>query len=173
MNAGVSGSACVYDNACVSGGACVSGSACVYDNACVYGNVCVYKNACVFDNMHIIFGVCTVDLSNIRDSIRCQTGLAFVNDVVLCYKRVNRDLSSLHDPYFKYVVGEIAEVAEPEISNRSCASGLHFSYATYWDAQVDLSTTVLLACEVHIDDVITCQEGKIRAKKCKVLTICE
>ena len=201
-NARVYGNAQVFDNACVYGSACVpgnahilgnaraSGSAYAYGNARVYGNAqvsgnahisgCaqvsgnaqVYDNARVFDQMSIVFGSCNVDLANIRDSIRCQTGLAVVNDVVLCYKRVRKDLSSIYDRNFKYVVGEVAEDAEPEISNASCALGLHFSHATYWDRNVCLQETVLLLCEVHIDDVITCQEGKIRAKKCKVLGAC-
>ena len=160
-NAHVFGNARVFDNARVYGNAQVSGNAHISGCAQVSGNAQVYDNARVFDQMSIVFGSCNVDLANIRDSIRCQTGLAVVNDVVLCYKRVRKDLSSIYDRNFKYVVGEVAEDAEPEISNASCASGLHFSHATYWDRNVCLQETVLLLCEVHIDDVITCQEGNI------------
>ena len=56
------------------------------------------------------------------------------------------------------------------MSNKSCASGLHFSSADYYPNK---ENTVLLACWIKLDDIITVQEGKIRAKRCKVIGICD
>ncbi len=46
----------------------------------------------------------------------------------------------------------------------SCAPAIHVSYYGYWD-----SGDTWIAVEFTHDDIITCQEGKLRIKKCKVI----
>lgn len=175
--ANVMGNSDVRDKGTVFDGAIIDSSV-VSGNAVVRGNAKIISasvcgDAVVFDNQQVLH-YCEVDLSNIVDSIRCQTGLAVFNSKIICYKRVRGDLTSLFDKDFKYVVGEYMEVLDAEQSNESCTSGLHFSNATYWDNSVHiLSNTKLLICEVALEDVITCQQGKIRAKRCLVLGICD
>ncbi len=197
-SASLHGNISIYDNAQVFGNVNISGRCYVRHNAKVYdsaevvnssiiGNAKVFDcavilnatiddDAKVFDEHHIKFGYCNKDLSNLADSIRCQTGLAVMNGEIICYKRVRKDLTSFHDCSFKYVVGEWAEAENPQMDNSSCAPGLHFSHATYWDCSISYRKTnshVLLMCKVLLEDVITCQEGKIRAKKCFVIGICQ
>lgn len=175
--ANVMGNSDVRDKGTVFDGAIINSSL-IAGNAVVRGNAKIISasvcgDAVVFDNQQVLH-YCEVDLSNIVDSIRCQTGLAAFNGKITCYKRVRGDLTSLFDKDFKYVVGEYMEVLDAEQSNESCTSGLHFSNATYWDNSVHiLSNTKLLICEVALEDVITCQQGKIRAKRCLVLGICD
>jgi len=62
-------------------------------------------------------------------------------------------------------MGQIAEVKNPDESKAiDCGSGLHVSTPDYWD-QGD----TLIACEVKIEDIITCQKGKLRVRKLKVI----
>jgi carbonic anhydrase/acetyltransferase-like protein (isoleucine patch superfamily) len=187
-NARVYGNAIVYDNATVRGNAIVCDNARVYDNARVrenarvYGNATVRENAIVRDNaivcgdaivcqaMKISNGVCKTDLSkNMKESIRCQTGLLVVNNKVIAYKQVRKDLTSFYDKNFKYIIGEYAEVLYPKISNDSCETGLHFSNANYWNDSENILNSTFVMVEIDLDDVITVQEGKIRCKRALVL----
>jgi carbonic anhydrase/acetyltransferase-like protein (isoleucine patch superfamily) len=191
-NAHVSGDACVsgnahvfdnarvYDNAQVSGNAQVFGSACVfdnarvYDNACVSGNAQVLNNACVAEYQRVQFGHLTVDITNNQnmiESIAAQTGIGSFGGKLIAYKHVREDLSSLHDKLFKYVVGEWAIAQDVDLSpTASCASGLHVSHRNYWNGK---GGKKVLVCEVHIEDVVAVQEGKIRCKKLFVGGICD
>ena len=184
----VGGDATVRGQVSVRGSAVISGSVGILDRARIGGRAVIYGgaviegssyiggDAVICQEMTIRFGCVTVDLTkSLKDSLRCQTGLVVnpVTNTVICYKRVTKDLRSHHDPDFVYVVGEYAEADNPIINNDSCQSGLHFSYATYWDENVTLKNSVLLCCEVHFDDIITVQDGKIRAKKCFVHGICD
>ena len=46
----------------------------------------------------------------------------------------------------------------------SCGSGIHVSTPFYWN-----NGDTLIACEVKLEDIITCLEGKIRCTKVKVI----
>ena len=46
----------------------------------------------------------------------------------------------------------------------SCSTGLHISTPFYWQ-----DGDTLIAVEVAVEDVITCQSGKLRVKKLKVI----
>ena len=178
----ISGRAHIHDSAVIDGASIVKdgvqifGDAQIGGSANIRGHSIIGGKAIINQRMRIDFGFVDIDLTaSLIDSIRCQTGLTKnpITNTIICYKRVAKGtLSSFYDYTFVYKVGEYVEAPNPVISNDSCASGLHFSYTTYWDAHVPLQDTVLLMCEVHIDDVITCQEGKIRAKKCFVIGIC-
>ena len=173
----------IYDDAVVCGNAKVDGNADVYDRAIIYGNAkvsdCaeVYGAADVSDYAEVnkemkIFNGCFTK-NTIEESVRCQTGLASYNGEVIAYKRVNKDLTSLFDKNFQYVVGEWAEAENPDISDKSCTSGLHFSNATYWDRQVDSDNTALLVAKIRIEDIITVQQGKIRCKRAFIMGTCD
>ena len=164
------GSACVYENAFVYKNAFVYGSAKIHGSARVYGNACVYGYACVSEQQNIQSGVVQTDLSkDIKENIRCQTGLGVFNNKVIAYKQVNKDLTSFYDYKFKYEVGKVGKVGNPDMSKESCASGLHFSNMNYWNKNKDILNSTFLMAEIDIKDVITVQEGKIRCKKAKIL----
>ena len=120
-------------------------------------------------NQKVCFGHCKEDLQlNKALSILVQCNLQ-VDDAgyFIAYKHVKKNLSSLHDCNFKYEVGKTIKADKPEISDKSCASGLHVSHASYWNGK---EGEIILFCLCHIKDVITVQEGKIRVKKLKVLS---
>ena len=167
------GNCWVYGDARVYGDAKVSGNARVSGGACVYGNAQVYGDAIVCQEMYIKFSHVTKDLldaKNIRMNIMAQTNFQTINSEIFCYKHVRKDLSSLHDSNFKYKVGEWIEAKDVEESNKSCASGLHVSHASYWENR---GGEVVLLCKVKIEDIITVQQGKIRCRKLFVIGVCE
>lgn len=176
-NAYVCEETCVCGNAYVYGKTCVSGKALVGENARIYGNArvgleaWVYENAVVCEEMVVNYSKITTDLrTDIAASLRGQCNLLLEGNKVRAYKVVNKDLTSIHDKKFTYKVGEIAEVENPDETNASCASGLHFSNLTYWDCHVDnYFNRVYLVAEIDVNDIITIQQGKIRCRKAKIL----
>ena len=167
----------IFGNAIVSGDASVSGNAQVYGNARVYGDAkvygytVVYGGAVICENMKVSFSRVISDLTkreNLQENIKAQTGLVTFDEFVYCFKQVAPSMSSLHDPDFFYKLHEYVEAVDPDISNTSCASGLHFSNATYWEQNAPKGS-IYLMCKVALDDIITVQDGKIRAKKCFVV----
>ena len=172
-NAHVYCNAWVYGNAYVYGNAQVHGNVQILGNACVSGDARVYGNALVCEEHTIITGRCVVDLYIDKiESLRCQTGLFPINNKVIAYKRVRKNLTSIYDPKFQYKVGEIAEVTDYDESNESCSSGLHFSAANYdYIDNIPISDTYMLIAEIDLDDIITVQQGKIRCKRAKILGV--
>ena len=181
-NAQVSGHAQVSGYTWVSGYAKVSGHAQVYGDAKVSGNVHVFGTAKICQSMRIEYGNVTTDLSlkeNIGDSIQAQCNLPVLKDdqgqYVFGYKHVIKTdqenvFSSKYDPKFEYEIGKWSEAKNPDLSDKSCTSGLHFSYITYWIGQ-DCNAVIQVKC--YLDDIITVQEGKIRAKKLFVQGVIE
>lgn len=170
-NAWIHNDAHVYGDAKVFDHAHVCGNACVYDNACVYGNTYVHGDAIICERMFVSYSRIDTDLrTDMAASLRGQCNLLLIRNKVIAYKIVNRNLTSLYDKNFIYKIGEIAEVENPDESNESCASGLHFSSLTYWDHNVQgYKNKVYLVVEIDIEDIITIQQGKIRCKKAKIL----
>jgi hypothetical protein len=107
---------------------------------------------------------------NLIENIQSQTNLKVFNGEVYCYKHVREDLSSLYDEKFKYRINEWAEVSDVDLSNESCAPGLHVSHASYWEGN---NGTKVLFCKVRLEDIITVQEGKIRCRKLFVIGVCD
>lgn len=173
----------VYDNAHIFGSAYVSGFAIVkgdgkvYDTACVFGYASIKGRGVVAESMAISEGCVTQDLSrDLKESIRCQTGLGVFNNKIVAYKQVNKDLTSLYDSDFQYKVGETieTEITRYDMDSRiSCGSGLHFSNMNYWTKSADPRNTAFLMAEIDLNDVIAVQEGKIRCKKAKILGVYE
>ena len=169
-NAKVYGNAEVYENAKVYGSARVYEVAKVYGDAVVHGNALISRVAKVLESMKINSGNVILDLSeDLKENIRCQTGLGVFNNKVIAYKQVNEDLTSFYDGDFQYVVGEIAVAIDVAESNESCAGGLHFSNMNYWNWSEDVLYSTFLMAEIDLDDIVTVQNGKIRCRKAKIL----
>lgn len=181
-DAQVYGDACIrgyveiFDNAKIHGNtliyeyANIYGNAEVYGRANIYGNAEIYGNAKVYGSMLIKCGKLETDcFTDMNKLLQCSLGLAFVNDEVILYKRVNKiregKYRSVYDPNFIYEDGKIA-IAEDvdEDKTVSCGGGLHVSTVNYWN-----EGDTLIACLVKKEDVITIQNGKVRCRKLKVL----
>ena len=159
----------VFDNAKVFNNAFVYSNAKVYGDARVYGYASVCGNAILKEDQMVYTGLCKVDLSkNLKENIRCQTNLFPQKDYVIAYKQVRKDLTSFYDKTFQYKIGEWVEVKDPNISNRACATGLHFSNPNYWDME-GRGDTIYLMAKIMLDDIITVQCGKIRCKRAFIL----
>ena len=174
----VYGDAIVCDDAQVCGNARVYGSAQVYGYSHVYGDAHVRRDAHVCGDAHVSdraqlnFSHLCCDIThnrNIKIAVECSLG--YVPDprgFYVMYKKVDKTvygvMESLHDTSFEYNVGKTYKVPNAPISTESCAAGLHVSTPHYWR-----EGNCLIACRVHIDDIITVQDGKIRCKKLKVL----
>ena len=169
----ISGGACVRSRASVGDNAIVDSQATINEDAKIEGNAIVTNsayvggravitgNAVVKDSQRIEGNaVVNVDLSkNLKENIRCQTGLCPIGDYVIAYKEVNDDLTSNYDKNFKYEVGKWVEVdyenqlkifweqnreylgSTPSFEKMAerdktdpCSVGLHFSNATYWNS---------------------------------------
>jgi hypothetical protein len=171
-NAKVCGDARVYENAKVYGNAEVCGDARVYENAKVYGNARVFGNARVYENARILFGELSDDIfKNLKNYIYCSLNVLPnpVTKTYILYKRVNRvrkgRYASCWDRTFVYYDGKYKTVKNPNMNKSiSCSSGIHISVPNYWSGG-----NTLIAVEVREKDIITCQEGKLRCRKVKVL----
>jgi len=164
----ISGDAWVYGNAWVFGDARVYGDAQVFGNAQVYGNAQVSGNARVFGDAILLSGFIKLSLDNISFSLMAQLGVCLIKEKCILYKRVNKisngKYSSCYDKNFIYEDNKIAKVENPDLSEKSCSTGIHLSSALYWQ-----DGDTLIACEVKKDDIITVQSGKVRVKQCKVI----
>jgi carbonic anhydrase/acetyltransferase-like protein (isoleucine patch superfamily) len=168
-NSLVTGSARIYGSATIRGIATVRDNALVYGQSYIAGDATIEGDAVVCEYMDITGGHCTTDLrKSVEESIRCQTGLVPFNGEVIAYKVVNSDLTSLQDKNFQYKIGEWAEVDFYDDSILSCAEGLHFSNAHYWDAYLEKGDIMLVA-RIELKDIVAVQGGKIRCKRAFIL----
>ena len=166
-NAQIFGAACVYRDALVSGNAQVSGNAWVSGDAQVSGNAQVYGDAWV------ISGLLISDMfSDLKQLVAASLNVFPINGKYTLYKRVNKTnkigiFKSCHDPSFIYKLGKWARVKDFDPDKRvSCERGIHASTPFYWR-----EGDTLLAVEVKLSDIITCLEGKIRAKAVKPICV--
>lgn len=175
-NATVCGNIWLYDNVIIKGNAIIKGNviirgqAIVRDNAIIYGKIAIKGDAVISEHQRVTSGTVTTDLSkNLTESIRCQTGLLPINNKVIAYKQVRKDLTSFYDNSFQYKIGEFVEVEDYDTSNKSCTTGLHFSNSNYWNSFENIQDSTFIAAEISLDDIITVQEGKIRCKRAFIL----
>ena len=170
-NAMVCDNAQMYDNSLICGNAKMYDNSVICDNARIYGDAKMYDNAKLSQEMDLTGYVeCNIDLSkNLIENIRCQTGLIPVNNKIIAYKQVDKNMCSFYNKNFKYKVGEIIEVEDYDDTHESCAKGLHFSNANYWNNVKKVSNSIFLIAEIHLNDIITIQRGKIRCKKATIL----
>lgn len=164
-NANVSGHASILERAVVHGNAIVFGFADICGMADVFGDAVVCEECCVKCKTSCVTNIST----DIVESVRVQTGLIPINGEVIAYKQVKNDLTSFYDSGFKYEVGAWAVAEDAEESNSSCASGLHFSNANYWNQEENVLNSTFLIAKIKIEDIITVQDGKIRCRKAFIL----
>ena len=135
------------------------------------GNAWVYGNAQVSGNAWVSFGILLLDISiNLQAYIASSLNVYPVKGKYILYKRVNKKsegvYSSCYDPKFLYKDGEVVNADKPEMDVAvSCGSGIHVSTPFYWGS----NGNTLIAVEVKVTDIITCQEGKLRCKAVKVI----
>lgn len=173
----VGGNAKVYDHAEIGGLAIirdnsrVGGNAKVYDHAVIEGEALLGKNAVIAESMNCKTGVCKTNLlKDLEESIRVQTGLIPFDGKVIAYKQVKKGtLDSFYDLCFYYEVGKWAVASNPDESNASCAKGLHFSNANYWNCRENILDSTFLIAEIRLEDIITVQGGKIRCRRAFIL----
>lgn len=170
--------ATVIDYAVVCGRAEVSDYAIIKDRAIIDYNARIrgYNtiiNGDTFLNHDELIEQGVMSKNTLEEQIRCQTGLAPFNGSVIAYKIVAPDLTSFYDRNFKYEIGEWAIAEDPDESDKVCASGLHFSNATYWDKDCWYNNHdgVYLIARINLEDIITVQRGKIRCRKAFVLGV--
>jgi len=170
-DAHVYGNARVYGNAWVYGNVQVFGDAWVYGNARVYGDARVYGNARIAESQWVSTGHIAADLTaDLAASIMAQTGLVVQPDGwIVAAKWVNITApgiyQSMHDPEFQYRDGTTVTVDNPDTNPlMACGSGLHVSHPTYWS-----EGDTLIAVRFHLDDVLACQQGKVRVSRLTVL----
>jgi hypothetical protein len=178
-NAKVYGDAKVFRNAKVYGDARVYGTSLVHVNAEVYGNARVYGNAEVYGYARIIYSsvtsrIFTEDNKPTIEYIKASLNVLPYDGKYYLFKRVNSTdklgvYASCYDPTFIYKDNRIMKVSNiNDDYNISCGDGLHVSTASYWS---EGDTTLL--CEVRQKDIITCQDGKLRVRKLKVIGRCD
>lgn len=163
----VYGNAKVYEDAIINEDSIVCGNAKIFNQARISGHSIIHGNVQIGQKISIKDANC--HSLTLEESIRCQTGLVPFNGSVIAYKQVKKDLTSFYDNDFQYKIGEWAEAKNFEISDESCAGGLHFSNANYWNAVVSLNQSSFLVARIRLEDIITVQEGKIRCKKAFIL----
>ena len=105
-----------------------------------------------------------------KNIIACSLNVLPIKGKYYLYKRVWEEepgvYSSNYDRAFIYRDGQIAIADEYDPDpEKSCVSGLHVSTPDYWQG----SGNTTIACEVNEEDVICCQQEKLRVKKLKVL----
>lgn len=152
----------------------ISGNAFIYNSAKIIGRpdqiLFVGDGAKVYGSVTIQHGNINFNVKeNIVKLIKASLNILPVNGKYIFFKRVNKDLSSEYSRNFVYRIGEVVEVpyADPNW-HRSCAAGIHCAGAHYYSEEPD---KVFIALEVNVEDIITCQDGKVRCRKAKVLGI--
>ena len=160
----------VFENATVEDSAVVSGNSKIYDKAILSGDIRV-ENAIIYGKAILKYGRFTGDIrENLVNYIACSLNVLPIDGKYILYKRVHKTETkgvyhSVYDPNFIYKDNEIVEVKNYDDKfENCCSSGIHCSTPFYWNAG-----DTLIAVEVNVVDIITCMEGKIRAKRVKVI----
>jgi hypothetical protein len=109
---------------------------------------------------------------NLKENIRCQTGLCVIDNKVIAYKQVKKNLRSFYKNAFIYpkkghVMTNVSESEKDR--NISCGQGLHFSNANYWNNNELVEESTFLIAEIQLEDILSVQDGKIRCSKANIL----
>ena len=171
----VFGNAVVKNHSQVCGA--VSGNAVVKDHGYVGVNATVTDNAVVQAWQRIRYGTVTTDLLGTKDwigALYAELGIRPKDGKITLYKRVwntnNPNVfESVYNRKFIYEIGkEAIETDVDENVMKYCGKGLHFTTLEFID---DYEGNTILECEVAHEDILTVQDGIIRARKCRVLGI--
>ena len=171
----VSENAVIKDYARVCG--IVSGNASVRDCACIEKNATATGNAVVQADQWIRYGIIATDLLGTNDltgALYAELGIKPKNGKVILYKQVlntnnPKIFKSWYEPSFIYEIGkEAVETDVDENIIKSCVKGLHF---TSLESICFQGGNTILECEINVKDIITVQENKVRARKCRVIRV--
>ena len=169
----VFGNAVVKNHSQVCGA--VSGNAVVKDHGYVGVNATVTDNAVVQAWQRIRYGTVTTDLLGTKDwigALYAELGIRPKDGKVILYKRVwntnNPNVfESVYNRKFIYEIGkEAIETDVDENVMKYCGKGLHFTTLEFIDGY---EGNTILECEVAHEDILTVQDGIIRARKCRVI----
>lgn len=170
----IMGNATIKDNAYVSDIAVVRDEAVVCGDAEVRGNCSVSGNAVISGRMEVTQGNVQTDLSkSLVESIRAQTGLIPANGKVIAYKQIKKNYSSFYNSKFIYKKGIIEVHDYDPRTDISCASGLHFSNASFWNSNEDIMKSIFVIAEIDLEDIIAVQGGKIRCRRANIIDFYE
>ena len=140
------------------------------ENLDQYGAAWVYGAARVSGAAYIKFGVLNISINTFKEIqyIAASINEYPINGEYTIYKRVNKIrglYKSCFDKNFIYTIGEFKMIEDANADiDKSCASGIHASHATYWT-----EGNCLIALKIRHEDIITCLEGKLRCKKVFVI----
>ncbi len=173
----ISGNAVMKDNSMALGNSTVSGNAVMKDWSMVYNNSIITENAIVQAFQHITYGTVTTNLLGTKDwtgALYAELGIVPNDNKIVLYKRVwSTDepdvFKSDYRRNFLYKIGKISRVRNvDEDVFKSCTRGLHF---TTLNIAKNYGGDTIIECEVKVPDIVTVQDGKVRARKCKVLRV--
>ncbi len=178
-----------FDNPTISGNVIMEDYSLTRDNATVSGNVVmkdfswakgdsiISGNALLQAHQHIRYGTVTTDLLGTKDwigALYAELGVVLNDNKVILYKKVWKtdDESVFKSDYHRNFLYKIGKISRAQNVNEDilehCARGLYFTsleFVNYY------SGDTILECEVDVDDIVTVQDGKVRARKCKVLRV--
>jgi len=188
-NAVLKDNSMAYNSSTVSGNAIMKDFSRTYDNSTVSGNAVmkdyseaqgdsiITGNAVLQAFQRIQYGTVTTDLLGTKDwagALYAELGVVPNDNKIVLYKKVCRTddesvFKSNYDRNFLYKIGEtvVTEDADEDIFN-ICASGLHFTSLEFVNRY---RGDTILECEVEVPDIVTVQDEKVRARKCKVLRV--
>jgi hypothetical protein len=176
-NSTISGNAVLKDYSRAFDNSTISGNAVMKDWSNVFGTSIITGNALLQAHQNIKYGTVTTDLLGTKDwigTLYAEFGLVPKDNKVVLYKKVwsTDDPDVFKSDYrqnFSYKIGKISRARKVnENVFKSCASGLHF---TSLEKAKNYDGDTILKCEVEIPDIITIQESKVRARKCRVIGI--
>lgn len=106
---------------------------------------------------------------NLEGLIRNSLNVIDIDGYYYLFKRINKDRTSEYDSSFVYgPPGSYVEVKDADNEwDNSCSTGIHASTANYY---LPSPNHVHIALKIHIDDIITCQEGKVRCRRAQVMS---
>ena len=176
-NSTVSGNAVLKDHSIARDNSTISGNAVMKDWSWADGNSTISENAVLQAYQHIKYGTVTTDLLGTKDwigALYAELGVVLNDNKVILYKKVWKtdDESVFKSDYhrnFLYKIGKISRVRKvDEDIFKSCTGGLHL---TTLNIAKNYGGDTILECEVKVPDIVTVQDGKVRARKCKVLRV--
>ena len=176
-NSIVSGNAVMKDFSRAYGNSIVSGNAVMKDYSWSQGDSIISGNALLQAFQCIKYGTVTTDLLGTKDwagALYAELGITSRNNKVILYKKVwSTDepdvFESNHHRNFLYKIGKtvVAEDVNEDIFN-ICTYGLHFTSLEFVNRH---KGNTILECEVKVPDIVTVQNSKVRARRCKVLRV--
>ena len=142
----------------------------VYGDAWVYGDAQVSGDAQVYGDARVSFGGLSVKFEfDATAYIAASLNVFPARGVYHLFKRVVKEgegkYHSCYNNPVNYQDGKITKAEScDEDKTVSCGGGLHVSTPFYWS-----EGDTLIAVEVKVEDIITCQSGKLRVRKLKTI----